>query len=151
MSSNRLFYVFVVVALVVMAGLTVRQALTTTQAVSAALSRAPDQPERAASSNAVNVTQSYRSALGKCFDVPLKEAVGCRAANQTLDKNIVDNTRTYRLLRNRYPECFDVPLREAARCHEASRTHTSTPFYRDPLAECFDVPLREREAAGCNE
>ncbi len=56
MFSNRLFYVFVVV-LVVMAALTVRQAVATTAVVSAASGLAAGAPERASSGSSAEASQ----------------------------------------------------------------------------------------------
>jgi len=57
MFSNRLFYVFVVVALVVMAGLTARQALATAEVVSAASSHAASVSEHLSSGNSADAAQ----------------------------------------------------------------------------------------------
>ncbi|MGH2520900.1 MAG: hypothetical protein ACRDH2_00215 [Anaerolineales bacterium] len=57
MSSNRLFCVFVVVALAVMAALTVRQAAVTTEVVSAAASHAASAPEHFSSESSANAAQ----------------------------------------------------------------------------------------------
>jgi hypothetical protein len=57
MSSNRLFYVFVVVALAVMAALTVRQAVVTTEVVSAASSQAASAPEYLSSESNADAPQ----------------------------------------------------------------------------------------------
>ncbi len=54
---------------------------------------------------------SYRSRLGVCFDVPIREAAACRSAGQTPAQS------------NRPPldECFDVSISELASCRIASQ------------------------------
>lgn len=49
---------------------------------------------------------SYRSWLGKCFDVPVSELTSCQSASQI-------PVSSYRF---RQDECFDVPLSELASC-----------------------------------
>ena len=49
---------------------------------------------------------SYRSRLGECFDVPLREATACRTESQSL----VPSSRP------RLDECFDVSISELASC-----------------------------------
>jgi len=57
MSSNRLFNAFVVVALVVMAALTIRQAVATTEVVSAASSQAASAPKHLYSESSADAPQ----------------------------------------------------------------------------------------------
>jgi len=72
MFRNRLFDAVVVVALVVMAALTVRLAIATPAVVSGG----PDAEENARP-GLVDYARSYRDPLDECFDVPLSEAASC--------------------------------------------------------------------------
>jgi hypothetical protein len=76
-------------------------------------------------------TRSYRSRLGVCFDVSLKELNSCLQTSQA-------PVLSYR---SRLGECFDVSLGELSSCRKASQA--PVPSYRSHLDECFDVSLGE--------
>jgi hypothetical protein len=102
MNRNSLFNVFAVVALVVLAAFTLRQARATTEIVAGVSRVAQPRP--------------YRSPLDVCFDVPLKDAAACRSAGQAYAP-AANPTPAYR---SPLDECFDVPLKDAAACRAAT-------------------------------
>ena len=69
-----------------------------------------DNREQSANQNKSPIA-SYRSRLGECFDVPLREAAACQATSQA-------SGIFYQLPLD---ECFDVSISEVTRCREASQ------------------------------
>jgi hypothetical protein len=144
MSSSRLFNVIAVGALAVVAAFAVRLAVATNQTVAGAADSARDGPAMGVQPPAESVpgdTRFYRSPPDECFDVPLSDLNGCRAASLAPVWPGSGGVPGYRAPSD---ECFDVPLSEAAGCRsQAQGGAEQVRAGRTPPDECFDVPLSE--------
>jgi hypothetical protein len=102
------------IGLVVILMLTVGLVTARTELVSDTSStpaRVPEIQERPADLNDTYGASSYRSQLGECFDVPIRELAACRNASQAAipaEDSAVD-------------ECFDVSLWEVTSCRKANQ------------------------------
>jgi hypothetical protein len=115
MHANRLFNVFVIGALAVMAAFTFRQVLATREVVVGHSDSATtlDGAPASAGLDALVRPRPYRASLDECFDVPLKDAAACQSHTQAFALPAAEPTSEYRLPSD---ECFDVPLKDAAAC-----------------------------------
>ena len=120
MNQGRLFNVFAVAALVVLAALTLRQARATTEVVAGQSDNSSttlDQSRGSAGQTTLVRPRPYRASLDECFDVPLKDAAACRSHTQAFAPPAAEPTPPYRPSSD---ECFDVPLKDAAACRAAN-------------------------------
>ena len=69
-----------------------------------------NEQEQSANQNIAPVS-AYRSPLDECYDVPLREAAGCRKTSQAPIPSY----------RSPLDVCFDVPLSAATACHLAEQ------------------------------
>jgi hypothetical protein len=110
MFHNRLLSVVLAGALVIMAGLTIRQAVATTEVVTGASDGAATtldgQPAAAGPNTAVHA-YPYLSGRDECFDAPLEEAVACRKARRAAAEATAVPTPVGG---SPLDECFDVGL-----------------------------------------
>jgi hypothetical protein len=110
MSNNRLFTVLMGAALLIVAVLTFRLAVVTTETVAAASDEAAialgSQPETVAAPPAPGISFYRSPQQDRCFDVPLHEAASCRASDAQRESESAIS------FRSPLAECFDVPLWE---------------------------------------
>ena len=96
MHANRLFNIFVIGALAVMAAFTLRQVLATRQVVAMQSDNPPttlDQAQGSAGPTTLVRPHPYRASLDECFDVPLKDAAACHGRTQTFAPSAAEPTR----------------------------------------------------------
>ena len=106
MSHHRIFVVLAIVSLIVIAGLTVRLAVATTEIVSGSSAEAAGPLEAPPPADQDSSNQSAaQPALDDCFDVSVSELLDCRSASQAAIQGLPDLAAPSR---PPVDVCFDV-------------------------------------------
>jgi len=111
MSGHRVFNILAVVALIVVAALTVRLAAATKEITSSSAEAASalDSSQGPADQASAGSVRSLGPTLDECFDVSFGEMAACHADVRASSQNLAESTPPFH---GKLAECFDVPLSE---------------------------------------